>query len=178
MSSDCWLDFDDHAQLLPPETPGDCNRRVEILPNRPTAGGAAGRSTDRVNHPHLLLERVVHTDGHQSPEVQNGQLCRAGLDTLPSPRRPCTRNRAQQRPDSPEPCSTPATTCSDTRFPDCAKARSCCPCLDTQGLAGWRRSVGLDGSAVRLTQRLPMPRSRRCKYQPACRDARLSYRSR
>jgi len=144
--------------------PCDCNRRVEILPNRPTArrGG-----TERVNHPHLLLERVVHTDGHQSPEVQNGQLCWAGLDTLPSSWLPCTRNRAQQRPDSPEPCSTPATRCSDTRFPDCAIARSCCQCLATRGLAGRRRSVGLDGSAVRLTRLSPMPRSRRCKDQPA-----------
>src|SRR6266542_2791432 len=48
----------------------------------PRSAGAAVRSIDRVNHPHLLLERVVHTDDHQSPEVQNGRLCRAGLDTL------------------------------------------------------------------------------------------------
>ena len=42
-SSRNHLNVSDHAQLPPPETPGDCNRRVEILPNRPTAqwGGGA-----------------------------------------------------------------------------------------------------------------------------------------
>jgi hypothetical protein len=133
---------------------------------------SAARWNALASRVHLLLERVVHIGDHRSPEARNASRFRAGLGPLTPSRQPCTLNRAWQRPDWSEPYSTLATRYTDTRLPDSEKARSWCPCLATLGLAEPRRSAGLGGCAARLTRRLPVPRSRRCRDQPARHDER------
>ena len=118
---------------------------------------------DKVNRPRPLLERAAHTAGRRSLEVQNEPRYQGALDTSLMSQPPCTRHRVGQYPDSSGLCSTQAAKCSDTKLPESAKARSCCPCSATPGLVGRRRSTGLAGSAAQLTLRLPGLRSKRCR---------------
>ena len=129
-------------------------------------------SSNEANRPRPPLERVAHTAGRRSLEVQNEPRYPGALDTSPMFQPPCTRHRVGQYPDSWGLCSTPAANCSDTRLPEPAKARSCCPCSATQGLVGPRLSTGLAGFADPLTPLRPEPRP--TQYRD--RTASLAYR--
>jgi hypothetical protein len=144
-----------------------------VNPRLTSGAGGAGNRSDRVSRPHLLLEKVVHTGGRQFPEVGNEPGCGAGLGTWLLFQQPCTLNKGRQCPDSPGLCSRPATRCSDTRGPDCTRARSCCLGSATWVPAGPRRLIGQGGCAVPLTRRLPEHRSERCRDRAACHDQHL-----